>query len=85
MRLVTSVPPRRDGTVIVEDGGQRYTFAANAYGVLEGDAPDGLAAKLIAGGWFTPADPPPGAATQPTADGAPKAKQAAAAGAQRKK
>lgn len=41
MKLLTDIPPRRDGTVILTvSGGQKYTFADNGLGELEADITD---------------------------------------------
>lgn len=58
MRLQTDTRPRRDGTVITRArDGREYRFTADADGLLSCDVDDQvLAAALLAGGRFWPAD-----------------------------
>ncbi len=58
MKLVTLIPPRRDGTVIVREGADTFVFTPDERGDLVCDVPivGGLAARLLAGGMFEPAD-----------------------------
>lgn len=59
MKLQTSIPPRRDGTLNVTGlDGQTYAFAKGEDGELVGDVTDeATVAHLLAGGMFFPADP----------------------------
>lgn len=58
MKLQTSIPPRRDGTVTVQGlDGKAYVFASNAEGDLVGEIEhEPTVAHLLAGGSFMPAD-----------------------------
>jgi hypothetical protein len=59
MKLQTSIPARRDGTVrVLGQDRQTYVFAAGPDGELIGDVTDeATIAFLLAGGLFWPADP----------------------------
>lgn len=59
MKLQTSIPPRRDGTITVTaKDGKRIVFAPGPDGELVGDVTDeATVAELIDGGMFWPADP----------------------------
>lgn len=59
MKLLTSIPPRRDGTVIVTaKDGTRCVFEPGEGGELVGEVADELTvAELLNGGMFFPADP----------------------------
>ena len=59
MKLATSIPPRRDGTVIVRDrDGAPHVFVRGESGELECEITDeALAAQLLTGGLFYPANP----------------------------
>lgn len=58
MKLQTSIPPRRDGTVIATARtGERFVFRPDADGELTCDVTDPvLVASLLATGWFVPVD-----------------------------
>lgn len=58
MKLITSIPPRRDGTVNVQGlDGLAYKFERNADGELSGDIEhQPTVVFLLAGGLFFPAD-----------------------------
>jgi len=80
MKLICSIKPRADGTVIVADAGKTYAFTPTGDGETEADVPDALAARLLDTGNFYPSDggapaAPKQAAAAPVA--APAAKQAA--------
>lgn len=56
MRLVCSLQPRRDGTVVFEFAGQAWLFARDAHGDLTAEVADGAAvAHALATGHFYPA------------------------------
>ena len=59
MKLETSIPPRRDGTVLVRFGNDiLYTFAADADGALTCEVGDDAhVAVLLNTGNYYPADP----------------------------
>lgn len=59
MKLQTSIPPRRDGTITVTaKDGQRFVFAPGPDGELVGEVThEATVAELLAGGMFFPADP----------------------------
>jgi hypothetical protein len=59
MKLQTSIPARRDGTVrVLGQDRQTYVFAAGPDGELIGDVTDeATIAFLLAGGLFWPANP----------------------------
>lgn len=59
MKLLTSIPPRRDGTVIVTaKDGTRCVFTPGESGELVGEVQDERTlAELLNGGLFFPADP----------------------------
>lgn len=59
MKLQTSIPPRRDGTItVIAKDGQRIVFAAGPDGELVGDVTDEpTVAELLDGGLFFPANP----------------------------
>lgn len=59
MKLMTSIPPRRDGTVTVTaKDGTRCVFSPGPDGSLVGDVEDeATVAQLLNGGLFFPADP----------------------------
>lgn len=55
MKLTTSILPRLDGTVIVEDGLDRYVFCADESGELVCSVPNvELARRLLLTGNFEP-------------------------------
>jgi len=56
MKLICSIKPRADGTVIVAGYGKTYAFTPTGDGETAADVPDALAAKLLATGNFYPAD-----------------------------
>lgn len=82
MKLQTSIPPRRDGTVRVPaDNGETFVFTPDESGELTADVTcEPTIKRLLAGGLFFPADPadfdaalklaqpPPPAAEDPPAD-----------------
>lgn len=57
MKLITSIIPRRDGTVRVQgDNGETFVFERGAGGEMTGDvSDDATVARLIAGRLFWPA------------------------------
>jgi hypothetical protein len=58
MLLLTTIAPRRDGTVLVTgESGHRWAFAPDASGRLVCDVDDdALVQRLVRGGLFAPAD-----------------------------
>lgn len=58
MKLVTSIPPRRDGVVVLTtEAGARIVFGPDANGELVADVEDeDLVAKLLRRGGFEPFD-----------------------------
>lgn len=57
MKLLCTLAPRSDGTIIYADGKTRYVFAADAEGSLVCDVPDdAVVAKMLALPHFEPAD-----------------------------
>lgn len=53
MKVFTSIPPRRDGTVIVKLAGDTYTFHDDErYGVLSCDMPEEAVQVLLDNGDF---------------------------------
>ena len=59
MKLATTIPPRRDGTVIARGAtGEAHVFRRGDSGDLECDVTDlDLVASLLSGGLFYPVDP----------------------------
>ena len=59
MKLATTIPPRRDGTVIARGAtGEAHVFRRGDSGDLECDVNDlDLVASLLSGGLFYPVDP----------------------------
>lgn len=59
MKLQTSIPPRRDGTVrVLADNGETFVFAPDESGELTADVTcEPTIKRLLAGGMFFPADP----------------------------
>lgn len=56
MKLTTSIPPRRDGVVNVEDGARKFVFKPDESGELTCDVEgDALIARLLATEMFAPA------------------------------
>lgn len=57
MKLITSIPPRRDGTVVVSLAGCKCTFKADEHGDLVADVDEPAALQqLLATGNFEPYD-----------------------------
>lgn len=58
MKLLCTLKPRTDGTIIVRGaGGAAIVFKADEYGALVADVTDqALVGRLLAGGSFEPAD-----------------------------
>jgi hypothetical protein len=58
MKLLATLRPRSDGTVILTEGKQRYVFApcADHGGLPVADIPDELAGKMLRFKHFEPAD-----------------------------
>ncbi|MDR0273863.1 MAG: hypothetical protein LBI48_00665 [Burkholderiaceae bacterium] len=69
MKLICSIKPRADGTVLVQGDGKTWTFNPTGEGETAADVPDALAEKLLTTGNFYPAG---------KADAAPTAKPPAA-------
>ena len=61
MKLICSIKPRADNTVIVAGYGKTYAFTPTGDGETAAEVPDALAAKLLATGNFYPADRDDGA------------------------
>lgn len=57
MKLLTNIPPRRDGTVKLTEAGVTYVFAADAVGDLVCEISDeALVARLLGSDDYQPAD-----------------------------
>lgn len=75
MRLITSIPPRRDGTVVAKspNGLRTFTFAADASGELACDVDcDDTLAMLLRSESFYPADEADFSAAMRLAGGTPE-------------
>lgn len=55
MKLICSLPPRADGTVVLHCGGAAIVFKRGSSVELEGDVPDDLALAALDTGNFYPA------------------------------